>query len=177
MDEAILKNKLVGAGETYAKLIDNLQEMIRVYRTLLDTVRHEKDILVSARLDELNENNRSKEAMLIKARGLEQTRIKLVSLIAKDERLTEPSLLALALHYEGERGDELRRLHSVLVLLLRRVQELNKQNEILVRSALETVTGAMHQVREGLADKSTYKRGGAIDRELHETGHMVRREI
>lgn len=161
----------------YEKLVASLRDLIRIYRSLLEVVRKEKEILVAASLDELNENNRTKEAMLLKIKGTEQLRSKYVSLIANQEKLNEPSLLDLAVHLGGAQGDELRKLHSVLVLLLTRVQEFNKQNEILVNSALETVTGAMRNVREELADKSTYKRGGTIDKELHEAGHLVRREI
>ena len=48
------------------KLIQTLEEQIKVYRHLLEVVRKEKDILISANLDDLNENNRAKEAMLLK---------------------------------------------------------------------------------------------------------------
>ena len=52
-----------------------LEDLIKVYRNLLETVRKEKDILVSTKLDELNENNRTKEAMLVKIRALEEQRL------------------------------------------------------------------------------------------------------
>ena len=55
-------------------LISILDEQIRVYRHLLECVRKEKDILDSANLDDLNENNRTKEAFLLKIRALETQR-------------------------------------------------------------------------------------------------------
>ncbi|MEQ1666248.1 MAG: hypothetical protein ABL927_12830, partial [Bdellovibrionales bacterium] len=57
--------------ELYKKLELSLNELIKVYRHLLGVVRKEKDILVSANLNDLNENNKSKEAMLNQAHKLE----------------------------------------------------------------------------------------------------------
>ena len=69
----------MGDIQTVRPLVDALvvvlEDQIRVYRHLLETVRKEKDILISANLDDLNENNRSKEAMLIKIRALEAQRL------------------------------------------------------------------------------------------------------
>ena len=39
----------------FNKLTENLEDQIKIYRHLLEIVRKEKDILVAAELDELNE--------------------------------------------------------------------------------------------------------------------------
>jgi flagellar biosynthesis/type III secretory pathway chaperone len=171
----------VGEGQTNQQLVGSLigilEEQIRVYRHLLEVVRKEKDILVSANLDDLNENNRAKEAMLIKIRGLETERMARahelhLSLGLQGET---PRLLEMARHLDNEAADKLRNIHSVLELLLRRVQEYNQQNEGLVQSALSNITGAMNAIKGTLSDKPTYQKKGEVEG-VTPAGQLVSRE-
>ena len=104
--------------EAYKSLYENIDSIISVYRRLLDIVRSEKEILISAQLDELNESNKAKEAMLKKVRHLEEQRQALVFQIVEAEGLDNknPKLLDLVNHFQDEK---LRNYHSVLVLLLK----------------------------------------------------------
>jgi flagellar biosynthesis/type III secretory pathway chaperone len=160
------------------QLIQTLEEQVKVYRHLLEIVRKEKDILISANLDDLNENNRTKEAMLIKIRALEAERIKEAAQICQELQLTdgEPRLLDIAREIGGESADRLRSIHSVLELLLKRVQEYNQQNETLVQSALANITGAMNAIRGTLQDKGTYQRKGEVAQSGSVAGQLVSRE-
>lgn len=162
-----------------AKLDQTLDSIIKVYRQLLDVVRKEREILISANLDDLNQNNRTKEATLIRARQLEAERLQLAQELSKAEGLDTERirLLDFAQHFGGEVGDRFRRLHSVLDLLLKRVKEFNLQNEVLVHSALDTVTGAMTDIKETISDKRTYKQGGKLQGTQTEAGQLVSREV
>jgi flagellar biosynthesis/type III secretory pathway chaperone len=162
----------------YEELVHGLDELIKIYRSLLEVVRRERDILVESRLDELNENNKAKDALLVRIRTLENSRTKwardLAVLTGTD--VDHPRLLDIAAQLTGERGDRLRNLHSVLELLVRRVAEVNKTNEELVQSALRTITGAMEAIKDGLQPKSTYERQGALTTSRVEGGALVSRE-
>lgn len=164
--------------QSQSDLLQTIEEQVRLYRALLDTVRREREILVSSQLDDLNDNNRAKEAILLKLQLLEETRLKLASEVARGLNLdpSAPRLLELARHCGGEMGDRLRNFHSVLELLLKRVQELNKENEILVQAALQHITGAMKSVRETLQEKPTYQRKGEVSSTGAPTGQLVSRE-
>ncbi|MCB0413991.1 MAG: flagellar protein FlgN [Bdellovibrionales bacterium] len=146
------------SSKLYNALKNNIHQMIKMYRELLEVVRKEKEILISADLPSLDENNKRKESLLFKLRQLEGERIKLVEDICKSEGLNkeEPRLLDLAIHFRGEEGDKLRNLHSVLVLLLNRIKNFNDQNESLVRAALESVNGAMNSIKQTLSQKPVY---------------------
>jgi len=159
-------------------LLTTLEELVRLYRALLETVRREREILVASNLDDLNENNRAKEAILIKVQVVEETRMQQAAVVAQSFGLTEesPRLLEIARHAGGEAGDRFRNFHSVLELLLKRVQELNKENELLVQSALQHITGAMKAIRETLQEKPTYQRKGEVSSAPAPTGHLVSRE-
>lgn len=158
-------------------LVSILEEQIRVYRHLLECVRREKDILVSANLDDLNENNRSKEAMLLKIRALETQRLAVATELFQGLGLSGefPRLLEIARYLDNGSADKLRNIHSVLELLLRRVQEFNKQNETLVQAALSNITGAMKEIKGTLSDKATYQKKGEVDTHTN-AGQIVSRE-
>lgn len=163
--------------KAYEKMCESLEDLIKVYRALLEIVRKEKEILVSANIDDLNENNKAKEAMLMKVRALEHSRVKFAVELAQLEGLNseKPRLMDLAAHLEGQRGDRLRQIHSVLELLLKRVQDYNRQNEILVKSALDSITGAVDSIRDSLVEKPTYTKPGEKPA-VAQSGQLVSRE-
>lgn len=148
----------------FNELTGCLENLVKVYRTLLDVVRREKEILVASKLDELNENNKSKDAMLVRIRSLENQRMKCARDLAQavGADMEQPRLLDIANHCELKWADRLRNLHSVLDLLVRRVSEVNKQNEELVQAALNNITGAMDAIRDGLKPKPVYGPKGNI---------------
>ncbi len=164
-------------GESTQNLINVLEDQIKVYRHLLEIVRKEKDILISANLDDLNENNKSKEAMLLKIRALEAQRLAAAADLGNTLNIgaAQPRLLELAKHLPEAEGDKLRNIHSVLELLLRRVQEYNRGNEVLVQSALNNITGAMKAIKGTLDEKATYQKQGAVEGHTA-SGQLVRRE-
>lgn len=154
-----------------------LEEQIKVYRHLLEVVRKEKEILIAANLDELNENNRVKEAMLLKIRALESARLTGAVEVYNALGLTgeNPRLLEIARYVSDAEAEKLRTVHSVLELLLRRVQEYNRQNETLVQSALSNITGAMNAIRGTLQEKPTYQKKGEVEG-VSSSGQLVSRE-
>lgn len=167
----------VKAQEIVGQLSSVLDDQIKVYRHLLDVVRKEKEILVSARLDELNENNRSKEAMLIKIRTLEIERSRYATELHQLLGLPgdDPRLLEIARHMDDTSAEKLRSVHNVLELLLRRVQDYNRQNESLVQSALSNITGAMNEIKGTLQEKPIYQKKGEVEGHAS-SGQLVSRE-
>jgi flagellar biosynthesis/type III secretory pathway chaperone len=162
----------------YTELLSCLDDLVKIYRSLLDVVRREKEILVESRLDELNENNKSKDTLLVRIRSLENSRTKLARDLAvlTGSDVDQPRLLELAANLPKEQGDRLRNMHSVLELLIRRVSEVNKTNEELVQSALRSITGAMEAIKDGLAPAAkTYGQKGSISTKT-EGGALVSRE-
>jgi len=162
----------------YTELFECLQHLVKVYRSLLEVVRKEKDILVASKLDELNENNKTKDALLVRIRSLENQRMKcardLASHVGAD--VEQPRLLDIANHCAAQWQDQMRNMHSVLELLIRRVAEVNKQNEELVQAALHNITGAMEAIRDGLKPKPVYARQGQIAQQKTDGGQIVSRE-
>lgn len=164
----------------YTDLNDNLEHLVKVYRSLLEVVRKEKDILVAGKLDELVENNKAKDTILVRIRSLENTRMKCARDLAQalGADMENPRLLNIATYAETRWQDVLRNMHAVLDLLIRRVSEVNKANEELVQAALSNITGAMNEIRDGMKPKSTYARQGQIAQPAAATtgGRLVSKE-
>jgi len=157
----------------------SLEGLIKVYRHLLTVVRKERELLVAAKLEDLTENNRVKEMTLLKVRELEETRIKVAKELAKQEGLDveRTRLLDFARHFDSSPiGERFRKLHSVLDLLIKRVREHNQYNEVLVTSALDTMTGAIGHLRDNLGGGKTYKKSGAVKSGTAESGQLVSKE-
>ncbi len=166
-----------------AELVKNLEQslegLVKIYRLLLTVVRKEKDILIASQLDELAQNNKTKEAALMKARESEEVRRKIAFQLAESEYLDPETtrLLDFSRHFGGEVGERFRKLHSVLDLLMRRVREHNQYNEGLVSSALNTITGAMDNLRDNISGTKTYKKSGTVKNDPAESGQLVRKEV
>lgn len=168
---------------SYLKLANNLEEMVKLYRTLLDVVRKEKEFLLQADVEKLNENNQAKENLLYKIRGLDTTRERyakeFANLIGADATAPRLSEIAKKCSLSGnvEQGEKLRNIHSTLEILIKRLSELNKENEEYAQSALQVVNGAMNNIKDTLGGKKTYARQGKMSTATPEgAGNFVRKE-
>lgn len=163
----------------YQKLIANLEDLTKLYRQLLDIVRKEKEILLAANLDELNANNQGKEALLMKLRMVDVLRVKhaeeLAAMVGADKQ--NPRLLEIAQKMGGPEGDRLRSLHSALEMVIQRMMEINRENEEYARSALDTLQGALGEIKDTLGgNKKIYAKKGTYQPGPDQTGNFVRKE-
>ncbi len=173
-------NKLsLNTQELFNALAENLDQQVKVYRALLEVVRKERDVLVAADIEQLNENNKAKEAILVKVRSLDVARLKYAQDLAQavDADVSQPRLLEIASKINLVDGDRLRVLHSTLELLVKRLSELNKGNETLVKAALQNVTGAIDSIKGTLQAKPTYGKKGALVTSPQNGEHLVSKDV
>ena len=116
----------------FHKLEANLEELTKIYRSLLDIVRKEKDILIRADRDQLDESNKQKEEILFKLRAQDSLRARyamdLATMVGAD--VENPRLLELAQKLAGTpAADRLRTQHAALDILIKRITEINRDNE------------------------------------------------
>lgn len=163
----------------FEKLTHNLEEMVKHYRTLLDTVRKEKDLLLQTQVEKLNESNALKEQTLYKIKSLDGLRLnyasELAQLVGADHR--EPRLLEIAQKMGGFEADRLRSFHSTLELITKRLMDLNKENATYAESALKTVNAAMENIKETfMGSQKTYQKKGTYQPGADKSGHLMRKE-
>lgn len=163
---------------SFQRLVANLEEMTKLYRQLLDLVRKEKQLLIDADMDKLQENNEIKEGLLFKIKSLDGLRTRyaaeLASLVHADHE--NPRLLDIARNLGGPEADRLRVIHSALDLLIQRLSALNKENEAVAQSALRNLTGALGNIKDTLSGKKTYGARGQVQRGPEQAGHFVSKE-
>ena len=164
--------------EAFKNLDQVLEDEIKVYRALLDVVRREKEILISTKVDELNDSNRAKDAIILKLRGLERLREKASRELAVivGANAESPRLLEMAQKIDSPYNTRLQSVHQTLELLVKRIRDFNVGNDVLVQSALKTINGAMMAIRDTVQPKATYGQSGEVKRE-EVPGHFVSREV
>ncbi len=165
--------------KSYQKLVQNLDELTKLYRQLLDLVRKEKDFLIAADIEKIDSINLEKENLLAKIRSQDSARDRyakeFANLIGADTQ--NPRLLDFAKILQGTEAEKkLRTMHSMLEMLVGRVVAFNKENQTYAESALRTINGAMTNVKETLVGKNTYARKGQMEYGPHKAGNFVKRE-
>ncbi len=161
------------------ELVQYLDQLVTVYRHLLDIVRKENEVLVAAEMKEIPQITESKEKLVLKVRELDGKWQASAAELAEQLKIQEkqPTLLELSLHFQGDERIKMEQLHSVLNMLVQRIVDLNKKNEILVRSALSHITGAMDSITNTLNENPTYKKSGGMEAENKDAqGRLVSRE-
>lgn len=162
-------------------LIANLQQLVTVYRHLSDIVDKEHEVIVKAEVQEIPIINEAKERLIHKVRLLDQQWMEIAQKIqqSQGEKVEPPQLKKIAETVAmGKDKQELLDLHQVLNLLVSRLAEKNKKNEVLVQSALSHITGAMNSITKTLNENPTYKQSGSMKPQNKDAqGRLVSREV
>ncbi len=164
---------------SYNQLTQSLDQLVTVYRHLLEIVRKEHEILSGAQMDRITEINEVKEKLVFKVKELDAQWQKSADQLASELKLRDlkPTLLGLAKNLNGEQAKKLEQLHSVLNMLVERIVELNKKNETLVHAALSHINGAMNSITKTLNENPTYKNSGSMEGVNKDAqGRLVQRE-
>lgn len=176
MNTNIDKNLVI--DKSFEKLSTHLDELTKQYRLLLDVIRKEKDLLILADVEKLNENNLNKEQLLFKIKSLDGLRMNYATELAMALGLDTQKirLLEMAQRIGGPRADKLRTFHSALEMIIKRLTELNQANAQYAESALKTVNNAMSSFKETLMGQKTYQNKGKYQQGHETSGHLVRKE-
>lgn len=163
----------------FHKLEANLEELTKIYRSLLDIVRKEKEILLKADREALDESNKLKEDLLFKLRAQDSLRSRyamdLATLVGAD--IENPRLLELAQKLAGTpAADRLRTQHAALDVLIKRITDINRENEEYTKSALHTLNGALDDIKDTLSGKKTYGGKGQYKQGPQVSGNFVSKE-
>lgn len=165
--------------KAFEKLVSNLEDLIKFYLQLLDLARKEKEALIEADANKILELNSQKELHLQKIKLADTLRFKhakeLCVMIKADSE--NPRLLEIAQKIPGVMGDQLRNLHKTLDMVITRIIEINKDNEMLTQKALQALNGTMNNIKETLSGKKTYERKGTYKQGPEQSGNFVSKEI
>ncbi len=161
-----------------SKLRETLEELNQLYSAALGVAAKEKDVLLQADLDHIQNINQEKEILFQKLRltdALREARAtELASLLGLSSSF--PRLLEIAEAVGGEQAESLRKKHQVLEKLIRHLSQVNRENAQYANSALRTLNGAMNEIKDTLSGKKVYERKGTYKRGPEVSGHFVSKE-
>jgi len=166
--------------KSYQSLIQSLDQLVTVYRHLLEAVRRENEALLTADMQALPDINLTKEKLILKVKELDgKWQLSADELAIELEiKINRPRLLDFAAYFKGDEATKLEQLHSVLNMLVNRIVEFNKKNEPLVYSALSHISGAMDSITKTLNENPTYKNSGSLEADNKDAqGRLVQREV
>lgn len=160
------------------RLITNLEELTKQYRLLLELVRKEKQVLIDADIEQINENNFQKEVLISKIQELDALRVNFATELAQKLNIPhiDARLLNIARHIGGTDGDRLRSQHAALEFIIKRLTELNKENATYAEAALRNVGSALDNIKETLMGQKTYQNKGKYQQSGEKSGHLVSKE-
>lgn len=165
--------------KAFENLVKSLDQLVTVYRHLLDMVQKENEVLVAAEMKEVPVINEAKEKLVHKVRQLDHQWQLSADELAKTLGINkeQPTLLELAKSMSGEQKEKLENLHKVLNLLVNQIAETNKKNKELVDSILSHITGAMDSITKTLNENPTYKNSGNMEKKNQDAqGRLVYKE-
>ena len=157
-------------------LIELLKREIAVYRELQTAIAQEKVALLKPCLDHIVESNSKKETVLLKAKMLEEGRVKLARKIAKTLDLEEENvnLTTLISYADGDQEKELRECQSVLQGLVTKNREMNKNNTALIDYSLQFLQGSVDFIHSLMSSASACYMPSGRMRPLTRNGNILK---
>jgi flagellar biosynthesis/type III secretory pathway chaperone len=160
------------------KFLGLLEQQTELYRLLLTVIDDEKNAVIAANLERLNEASKTKENLLLKLRILEEQRKHLLDKLAK--HLKQPvGTLTLAKLSELVGQPQAHRLagcRSMLLEIIGRIRQANADNRDLFAHSLNLVRASVNLMNSLMSSSPVYFRTGNIHCQDH-TGKILHGEI
>jgi flagellar biosynthesis/type III secretory pathway chaperone len=160
------------------KFLGLLEQQTELYRLLLTVMDDEKNAVIAANLEKLNEAGKTKENLLLKLRILEEQRKHLLDKLAK--HLKQPvEILTLAKLSELVGQSHAHRLtgcRTRLLALIERIRQANADNRDLFAHSLNLVRASVNLLNSLISSSSVYFRTGNVQYHDH-TGKILYGEI
>ena len=155
-----------------------LEQETELYQALLAAIDTEKQAVIAADLEKLNETTKAKENLLLKLRILDEQRShvlrKLAVLLGQPEDAL--SLKHLSQMVAPAHASRLKRCRTKLLSLIAKIQAANSQNRALFSHSLELVKGSMNLLNNLMISSPVYFRTGDIQ-QRHQTGKILHGEV
>lgn len=147
---------------TVDQLSNEVNELVGLYRKLLELVREESVILDNTDFKNVGRINEKKELLLIDIKSRERQWTEVAKELSIELGISDqiPNLREIAQKLPQEKRENLMNLHSVLSLLVKRISEINRKNRVLVQSALSHINGVMESITKTFENSPTYEKKG-----------------
>lgn len=162
-----------------SELIRILQEEVGSLHKLLELVDEEQETLVRNDAEGLASNVARQEALLGEAEALERRRLEVTEALSRHlrvapEELTISRLMDLV---EEAHSAEIRKLQHTLLDAYQKIEEANRDNELLIRQSMEYITRTLDVLTAYPTRERTYERSGHVREVQHRPPKMVDQKI
>lgn len=145
-----------------------LEQELSLLDGLLETLHGERELLVQFRPDQLLEQNKRKEILVLQHGYLEQNRrdlsLSLTASLGVDG--VELPLREIAERLGGELGRKLMDLRDSLAALTDAIQEANELNKRLTEFSIRSVKSSVSFLKSRFFNSDTYSAGGTLRNDL-----------
>ncbi len=139
-----------------------LTEQVDGYRTLLDTLRRERECLLHFNAPEVEDLSKEKDTVVLKLKLLEEERVRLVRSFAAEQAVEEKAAFEALGRVTGD--DSFQRLRLQLISLLQSITELNGFNRVLIERSVTVVKNALNFLGSIGATVQSNKSGALLSR-------------
>lgn len=149
------------------KLIEILVLEIPLYKELLSLLQDEKRLLSTRTRDELYQLSGKIESLVFKVKAVERARDHAVLLLASSLDIdtsgaADITLTKLLKHVKEPEHSELKSLQALLLALVSSIEELNRENSVIIGRSIENIKTAFDFIRE-FSSLQLYKSNGVVD--------------
>lgn len=150
----------MAAENPVSQIYELLQKLVGSHRQLMEIVRAERNALLEANRRGIEEATHAKQAQIEAIRSLEGERLRRIRELAMMWR-RDPAGLTLseiAIAVQGRDlkfADQLRSAQNALTILLQRITEENRRNQVLVAKSMEHVENMKRNVLGEATPKAT----------------------
>jgi flagellar biosynthesis/type III secretory pathway chaperone len=148
---------------TQERIKSILGEQIKGYRTLLEVLQRERECLIQLNPDGVETLSKEKDTIMLKLRLLEEERIRLVRVFAKETGSAEDLTLQKLHDVTGDAAYS--DLRSQLVSLVQAIAEFNEFNKILIERSASFVRRTLGFLDSFGLSASNKKPGNVVSRE------------
>lgn len=144
-----------------ASLTETLGQEVSLYTDMLSLVERTQQALVNNNIDELSKLLDSKQMLISQAakfeEGRQQQLEQIIKLLKLDNEGQEVNLTTLIAQVPAEFAEQLTKIQQNLQSLVDKINQQNKQNEILIKDSLKFIDYSM-ELMTGGSDNQTYDR-------------------
>jgi flagellar biosynthesis/type III secretory pathway chaperone len=147
------------------KLINILNQEMPLYKELLSLLQEEKRLLSSRTRDDLYQLSARIEGLAFKVKSMERAREGAVTELALTLGLADASkvnLTEILKNLKEPNKSELKRQQGLFLAIVGSIEELNRENSVIIGRSIENIKSAFDFVRE-LSSLQIYKPNGVVD--------------
>ena len=165
-------------NELLLELVAILDQEIELHKELLSLLHRDRELIIELCTEEIFENNKKKETVVLKTKMLEESRLLLINKLSQHYVVSSSDLTlskVVSLVEEPYRS-RLATCRSTLLALIKSISDVNQSNSLIVKDSLHYFEYSLDFLHYTSAASPTYLDSGKIKDPVHLRG-LLSKEI